>query len=85
MFPFFLALYNGSQVSIVALWATCFIMALPEPYFEVSFRYQSCPVYIEVSCGNLWAIYSKTKTYSIFLNDNIQFMIYTAAFEKNSR
>ena len=24
MFPFFLALYNGSQVSIVALWATCF-------------------------------------------------------------
>ena len=25
MFPFFLALYNGSQVSIVALWATCFI------------------------------------------------------------
>ena len=23
-FPFFLALYNGSQVSIVALWATCF-------------------------------------------------------------
>ena len=23
MFPFFLALYNGSQVSIVALWATC--------------------------------------------------------------
>ena len=25
MFPFFLALYNGSQVSIVALWATCFL------------------------------------------------------------
>ena len=24
MFPFFLALYNGSQVSIVVLWATCF-------------------------------------------------------------
>ena len=24
MFPFFLALYNVSQVSIVALWATCF-------------------------------------------------------------
>ena len=24
MFPFFLALYDGSQVSIVALWATCF-------------------------------------------------------------
>ena len=24
MFPFFLALYNGSQVSIVALWASCF-------------------------------------------------------------
>ena len=23
MFPFFLALYNRSQVSIVALWATC--------------------------------------------------------------
>ena len=23
MFPFFLALYNDSQVSIVALWATC--------------------------------------------------------------
>ena len=23
MFTFFLALYNGSQVSIVALWATC--------------------------------------------------------------
>ena len=23
MFPFLLALYNGSQVSIVALWATC--------------------------------------------------------------
>ena len=23
MFPFFLALYNHSQVSIVALWATC--------------------------------------------------------------
>ena len=23
MFPFFLALYDGSQVSIVALWATC--------------------------------------------------------------
>ena len=23
MFPFFIALYNGSQVSIVALWATC--------------------------------------------------------------
>ena len=23
MFPYFLALYNGSQVSIVALWATC--------------------------------------------------------------
>ena len=22
-FPFFLALFNGSQVSIVALWATC--------------------------------------------------------------
>ena len=26
MFPFFLALYNGSQVSIVALWATCYYM-----------------------------------------------------------
>ena len=25
MFPCFLTLYNGSQVSIVALWATCFI------------------------------------------------------------
>ena len=25
MLPFFLALYNGSQVSIVALWATCSI------------------------------------------------------------
>ena len=25
MFPFFLAFYNGSQVSIVALWATCCI------------------------------------------------------------
>ena len=25
MSPFFLALYNGSQVSIVSLWATCFI------------------------------------------------------------
>ena len=25
MFPFFLALYNGSQVSIVALWATCLV------------------------------------------------------------
>ena len=25
MFPFFLALYNGSQVSIVALWATCYV------------------------------------------------------------
>ena len=25
MFPFFYALYNGSQVSIVALWATCFL------------------------------------------------------------
>ena len=24
IFPFFLALYSGSQVSIVALWATCF-------------------------------------------------------------
>ena len=24
MFPFFVALYNGSQVSIVAHWATCF-------------------------------------------------------------
>ena len=24
MFPFFLAFYNGSQVSIVAHWATCF-------------------------------------------------------------
>ena len=23
MFPFFLALYNHSQVSIIALWATC--------------------------------------------------------------
>ena len=23
MYPFFLALYNRSQVSIVALWATC--------------------------------------------------------------
>ena len=23
IFPFFLALYSGSQVSIVALWATC--------------------------------------------------------------
>ena len=28
MFPFFLALYNGSQVSIVALWATCFLFLL---------------------------------------------------------
>ena len=26
MFPFFLALYNGSQVIIVALWATCWPM-----------------------------------------------------------
>ena len=26
MVPFFLALYNGSQVSIVALWATCLLM-----------------------------------------------------------
>ena len=25
MFTFFLALYNGSQVSIVALWATCLL------------------------------------------------------------
>ena len=25
MFPFFLALYNHSQVSIVALWATCIV------------------------------------------------------------
>ena len=28
MFPFFLSLYNGSQVSIVALWATCLIIIL---------------------------------------------------------
>ena len=28
MFPFFLALYNGSQVSIDALWATCLIFEL---------------------------------------------------------
>ena len=27
MFPLFLALYNGSQVSIVALWATCLILS----------------------------------------------------------
>ena len=26
MFPFFLALYNGSQVSIVAYWATCYVL-----------------------------------------------------------
>ena len=25
-FPFFLALYNGSQVSIVALWASCLFL-----------------------------------------------------------
>ena len=25
IYPFFLALYSGSQVSIVALWATCII------------------------------------------------------------
>ena len=25
MFPFFLILYNGSQVSIVALWVTCIV------------------------------------------------------------
>ena len=29
MFPFFLALYNGSQVSIVALWATCLVVFQP--------------------------------------------------------
>ena len=28
MFPFFLALYNGSQVSIVALWATCYFITV---------------------------------------------------------
>ena len=33
MFPFFLALYNGSMVSIVALWATCF-------YFIVQILYK---------------------------------------------
>ena len=27
-FHFFLALYNGSQVSIVALWATCFSIVI---------------------------------------------------------
>ena len=32
MFPFFLALYNGSQVSIVALWATC--LFFPKPIFK---------------------------------------------------
>ena len=29
MFPFFLALYNHSQVSIVALWATCYYKYWP--------------------------------------------------------
>ena len=28
IFSFFLALYSGSQVSIVALWATCFIIQI---------------------------------------------------------
>ena len=28
MFPFFLALYNGSQVSVVALWATCLLLGM---------------------------------------------------------
>ena len=32
MFPFFLALYNHSQVSIVALWATCLVSL----YIQVS-------------------------------------------------
>ena len=34
MFPFFLALYNGSQVSIVALWATCLKDVRQEPYMS---------------------------------------------------
>ena len=40
MFPFFLALYNGSQVSIVALWATCFyfIFTSKQNYFSTCFH-----------------------------------------------
>ena len=44
MFPFFLALYNGSQVSIVALWATCFInlndkkVFIPKKNITIDFR-----------------------------------------------
>ena len=35
MFPFFLALHNGSQVSIVALWATCCIEQVIVDFFYV--------------------------------------------------
>ena len=35
MFPFFLALYNGSQVSIVALWATCYIILCVDAFMHI--------------------------------------------------
>ena len=35
-FHFFLALYNGSQVSIVALWATCFLIQFNVPFKIIS-------------------------------------------------
>ena len=57
MFSFFLALYNGSQVSIVALWATCFSLKVPwrildfyAPNFEeVWEEYWFGPVFLSVS------------------------------------
>ena len=55
MFPFFLALYNGSQVSIVALWATClfcFVVAICDLVHDVAAMY-GLPKVLTAS-GNLF-------------------------------
>ena len=41
-----------NQFNDFVIWSSC-------GYFEV-------PVYIEVSCGNIWAVHTGTKPYSLF-------------------